>query len=219
MWEHQAMYIPPADAAIDQDEWRAFVASQGFGHLVSAGRGREVPVVVATQFVLDGDELVLHLATGNPVFEAIAEQPRVLLSVAGDWAYIPSDWKTLDGEDPALGLPTTYYGAVQLIGTATVLSAAEEVASVLRFQLASYQPDVQIADPSEAHPAKLAGIRAIRIAIEDARAKFKFANNVDAEHRQAVVARLRARGRAGDAAAASHVLRRLSAGQPSPHRP
>jgi transcriptional regulator len=219
MWEHHAMYIPPVDAGIDQDEWRAFVVSQGFGQLVSAGRGREVPVVVATQFVLDGEALVLHLAAGNPVFEAIAEQPRVLLSVAGDWAYIPSDWKTLEGEDPALGLPTTYYGAVQLIGTATVLCAPEAVAAVLRLQLETYQPGVEIADPSEAHPAKLAGIRAIRIAIEDVRAKFKFANNVDAEHRQAVVARLRARARAGDGAAASHVLRRLRASQPSPSNP
>ena len=31
--------------------------------------------------------------------------PRWCLSVAGDWAFIPSAWKAIDGEDPALGYP------------------------------------------------------------------------------------------------------------------
>jgi transcriptional regulator len=43
-------------------------------------------------------------------------------------------------------------------------------------------------------------------------AKFKYGGNVDPAHRRAVVARLNARGRPGDEAAAEHVLRRLEAG-------
>ena len=43
-------------------------------------------------------------------------EPARVLSVAGDWAYIPSAWKAIGDEDPGLGVPTTYYAAVQFIG-------------------------------------------------------------------------------------------------------
>ena len=44
----------------------------------------------------------------------------MVLSVAGDWSYIPSAWKAIGDEDPRFGIPTTYYAGVQLTGTATV---------------------------------------------------------------------------------------------------
>ena len=115
------MYIAPVDATLGEDEWRPFVEAHAFGHLVApGGPDRELPVVVPTQFVLEGDTVWLHLVRANPVFAALAENPRVLLSVADDWAFIPSSWKVIGDEDPTLGIPTTYYGAVQLTGTATV---------------------------------------------------------------------------------------------------
>lgn len=208
------MYTAPVDATLGETEWRPFVEAHRFGHLVAAGRHRDVPVVVPTQFVLDGDTVRLHLVRANPVFEALAENPRVLLSIAGDWAFIPTAWKAIDEEDPMLGIPTTYYGAVQLIGTATVLSEREEpgtVAAVLRRQLQAYQPDIEAADPAVAHPQKLFAILGISIAITDVKAKFKYGGNVDEAHRLAVVDRLTERQGPGDAAAASHVRRRLEA--------
>ncbi len=117
--------------------------------------------MVPTQFVLEGDTVWLHLVRANPMFAALAENPRVLLSVAGDWAFIPSSWKVIGDEDPALGIPTTYYGAVQLAGTATVhdeRTAPGSVAAILRRQLTSLQPGVEVADPAEAHAARLLGI-------------------------------------------------------------
>ena len=205
------MYIAKVDSGFGEDEWRDFVTSQGFGHLVAAGRGREVPVVVPTQFVLEGDEVILHLVGKNPIFEAIAEQPRVLLSVAGDWAFIPSAWKAIGEEDPLLGVPTTYYAAVQVEGTATVMADPSDVAGVLRRQLAALQPGVEISDPLTAHEALLRTIRAIRIVIEEVRAKFKYGGNVDVAHREAVIAALERRGRPGDLAAARQTRRRIDA--------
>jgi transcriptional regulator len=115
------MFVAPVDATRGESEWRAFVESHPFGHLVApGGPDRELPVVVPTQFVLAGRTVWLHLVRANPVFDALAENRRVLLSVADDWAFIPSSWKAIGEEDPALGIPTTYYGAVQLAGTATV---------------------------------------------------------------------------------------------------
>jgi transcriptional regulator len=207
------MYIAPVDATVGEDEWRSFVASHPFGHLVApGGPGRALPVVVPTQFVLEGSTVWLHLVRANPVFGALAENPRVLLSVADDWAFIPSSWKAVGDEDPALGIPTTYYGAVQLTGTATVhdeRTTPGSVAAILRRQLSVFQPDVDVADPGESHAAKLVGILGVEICVEQVTAKFKYGGNVDETHRLAVVERLRERDGPGDGAAAGHVLRRL----------
>ena len=209
------MYISAVDRSFGEEEWRPFVERQGFGHLIAAGRDRDIPVVVPTQFVLDADRVLLHLVAANPIFDALAEQPRVVLSVAGDWAFIPSTWKAIGGEDPRLGIPTTYYGAVQLIGSARVDSEPAAVAEVLRRQLAVFQPDVDIADPADAHGRKLSAIRGITITIHEVRAKFKYGGNVDDNHRQAVIERLRDRSGPGDLAAAAHADLR---GGTSPYR-
>ena len=205
------MYVPKADRTLGDEEWRAFVDSQRFGHMIAAGAGRDYPVVAPTQFVLEGDEVFMHFAAPNPILAALAENPSAVMSVAGDWAFIPSAWKVIDGEDPALGIPTTYYAAVQMRGHAHISGSAGETASVLRRQLAVLQPEVAIADPEEAHAAKLNGIRAVTLHVEDVAAKFKYGGNVDAEHRRAVIERLHTRSGPGDTAAAGHAERRLSA--------
>ena len=202
------MLIHPWDAAVDDAEWGAFVATHGFGDLVAGGRDRDLPVVVPTQFVLQGEQVVLHLVRSNPIWAAIAENPNVLLCVAGDWAFIPSSWKTIDDEDPKLGIPTTYYSAVQIAGRATILREPDDIAAVLRVQLGELQPDEAVVDPLE-HASRLKAITAMRIDITDVRAKFKYGGNVDRPHREAVAARLAERSGPGDAAAIGHLTRRL----------
>jgi len=188
------------DGSGDKERWRAFVDSQGFGHLVAAGADRAVPVVVPTQFVLRGDTVVLHLAKSNPIFACLADNDQVVLSVAGDWAYIPGAWKAVGDEDPRVGVPTTYYAAVQLTGTATVFAEPEATAAVLREQLAALEPDGDYIDPVE-HGSKLPTIRGLSIAVTEVRAKFKYGGNVDEAHRAHIAAQLAARGGPGDAAA------------------
>lgn len=198
------MLIRPHDAGTDEAQWRSFVQSQGFGHFVVAGAG-DVPVVVPTQFVLDGDDVWFHLAKANPVFDAIAATPRAVLSVAGDWAYIPGAWKAIGAEDPSMGIPTTYYAAVQLVGDVQVIDDVDAVAAVLRRQLSDVEPpDGGLADPA-VHQGQFRVIRGIRLAIDDVRAKFKYGGNVDDEHRAAIAERLAERGVPGDAAAAARV--------------
>jgi transcriptional regulator len=203
------MLVHPWDAAIDAEEWRDFVVSQGFGHLIAAGRGRDVPVVVPTQFLLDGDEVLLHLARPNPVWDAIEESPTVVLSVAGDWAYVPSAWKAIGDEDPSVGIPTTYYAAAQLVCDATVIDDDESKLVILRKQIGALEPDGGAADPS-VHLRKLPGIRGLRLPIREVTAKFKYGGNVDTEHRLAIADRLAGRGGPADAEARQHVLRRTS---------
>ncbi|HTR71676.1 MAG TPA: FMN-binding negative transcriptional regulator [Mycobacteriales bacterium] len=205
------MLVHPWDAAVDPDEWREFVAAQGFGHLIAPGRDREVPVVVPTQFLLDGEEVLLHLARPNPVWRAIEENSTVVLAVAGDWAYVPGSWKAIGDEDPAVGIPTTYYAAAQLRCVARVIDDIDGKVAILRRQLAATEPASGIADPS-VHERRLSGIRGLRLAVTEVTAKFKYGGNVDRPHREAVADRLAARNGAGDAAARRHLLRRLEAG-------
>jgi transcriptional regulator len=190
----------------DPRRWRSFLVDQGFGHFVASGTGRDVPVVVPTQYVVTETELVFHLVATNPVFEALAENSRALMSVAGDWAFIPGAWKAIGDEDPRRGIPTTYYAAVQVSGVCTVQSDPVGVASVLALQLAGLDPGGDYVDPSE-HAQRLRAIRGIRLAIEDVRAKFKYGGNVDQAHRDAVAERLAARDAAGDRAALDHLDR------------
>jgi transcriptional regulator len=199
------------DAAVDDAEWRSFVATHGFGDLVAGGRDRDLPVVVPTQFVLDREQVILHLVRTNPIWSAIEENPNVLLAVAGDWAFIPSSWKVIDEEDPKLGIPTTYYSAVQISGRATILRDPDDIAAVLRVQLGELQPDEGVVDPIE-HGARLRAITAMRIDITGVRAKFKYGGNVDRAHREAVAERLADRAGPGDAAAIGHLRRRLESG-------
>jgi transcriptional regulator len=202
------MLIHPWDAALSEDEWVDFVRSQGFGHLVAAGRGRDVPVVVPTQFSLvDPANVVLHLARPNPVWGALEENPTVVLSVAGDWAYVPAAWKAIGDEDPRLGIPTTYYAAAQLIATATVVDDLDGKVAILRTQLGDTEPGSDVADPME-HARRLSGIRGLRLAVTDVRAKFKYGGNVDDAHRAEVARRLTERAGPGDGPALSHLRRR-----------
>ncbi|GAC1373982.1 MAG: FMN-binding negative transcriptional regulator [Acidimicrobiales bacterium] len=201
------MLIHEWDAGTE-DEWRSFIASHGFGELIAAGRNRDLAVVVPTQFVLIGDEVLIHLASPNPIWSAVEENPNVLLSVSGDWAYIPSHWKAIDAEDPKTAIPTTYYASVQIVGTAHIIDDPADVAEVLRRQLAHLQPDIGAVDPAE-HGSRLRAIRAMIVAVVGVRSKFKYGGNVDASHRAAVATLLDGRNGPDDRAAAAHLRRRL----------
>ena len=199
------MFIQPHDRVEDEHRWRAFLVAQGFGHLVAACGRDSFPVAVPTQFVLDADALLMHVVALNPIIPALAENPKALLSVAGDWSFIPGAWKAIGDEDPRRGIPTTYYAAVQVMGTCTVDERPEAVADLLRKQLAALDPEGDYIDPIE-HGAKLRAIRGIRLDIEEVRAKFKYGGNVDKAHRDAVRERLLTRGGPGDRAAVAHLV-------------
>jgi transcriptional regulator len=214
------MLIRDVDGPIDDDEWRAFLDDDRhrFGELVAGGGpDRVLPVIVPTHFLFDGEAtILLHLARPNPVWEALAEQPRAVVSVVGDVTYVPSGWNN--------GVPTSYYAAVQCIGTASVLDDPEEVAALLRRQLATFQPEGGYEPPraGEApHGRLLAAIRGLRLEIDEVRAKFKFGGNRSPEQQLAIAEALDRRAGPGDTAARAQLLRRSSASTPAdgPRRP
>lgn len=208
------MLIHPWDAG-DDEQSLAYVRDHSFGTLIAAGRGRDVPVVVPTQFLLTGDRtILLHLARPNPIWAAIEENPKVVLSVAGPWAYIPGEWRAEPGSDPRLGVPTTYYSAVQLVCHAEIVTGEPGKLDILRGQLADREPGH--GDPAETPGSArlVSGLRGLRLAIEHIRGKFKYDGQKDDALRKRVAEGLAARGGPGDAAALSH----LTGHEPAPPR-
>jgi len=209
------MFLPRPDRAQSADERRTLLRAHPFGLLIAAGRDRAVPVVSPSPFVLEADDTVLlHLATPNPIWQAIAENPQVMLAVTADAAYVPGAWKAIGDEDPAQGVPTEYYASVHLTGQIALLDDPADKLALLRRMTAEFEPDGGLADP-EVHRSKLPAIRGARLTPTEVAAKFKYGGNVDAEHRRAVAERLAARATPGDAAARTALLRRLDNEQPA----
>lgn len=202
------MLIHRHDEPLSDSEWRAFVIEHDFGELIVPGVGRDLPIVVPTHFIYDGDATVLlHLARPNPVWDALAERPRAMLSVFGAYTFIPGHWN-----QDEYGVPTSYYAAVQLACDAEVIDDAAQVAAVLERQLAHFQPEGKHApvEPGDNRYGKLLGsIRAIRLSVTDVRAKFKFGANRTVQHRRAIAAKLAERGRPLDDEALANLMRRI----------
>ncbi len=203
------MLIHRHDAPLDDAEWRAFLKEHDFGELIAPGAGRDLPVVVPTHFLWDGDkEVVLHLARPNPVWDALAERPRARLSVFGAYTFIPGHWN-----QDEYGVPTSYYAAVQLACDVEVIDDPSRVAAILERQLGHFQPEGKHA-PVEAGESRygklLPNIRGIRLTVTEVRAKLKFGANRSVAHREVVAAKLAERGAPLDIEARDHVLDRIA---------
>lgn len=204
------MLIHRHDAPLGEDEWRAFLSTHDFGELIAPGRDRDLPIVVPTHFVWDGaHEVVLHLAKPNPVWDALAERPRALLSVFGAYTFIPGHWNQDD-----YGVPTSYYAAVQLACDAEVVDDEAEIARILERQLAHFQPEGRhapvVAGADDRYGQLIPQVRGLRLAVTDVRAKLKFGTNKTPEYRQVIAEKLGERGGPLDLEARGHVLDRIA---------
>jgi transcriptional regulator len=202
------MLIHRHDEPLTDAEWRDFLKTHDFGDFIVPGAPtRDLPVVVPTHFIWDGDKnVLLHLARINPVWEAIEERPRALLSVFGAYAYIPGHWN-----QDEYGVPTSYYAAVQLACDIEAIDDDATLAKILESQLAHFQPQGKHApvEPGDNRYAKQFGaIRGIRLTVTDVRAKFKFGGNRTQQHRDAVAKNLGDRGSSLDREARGYTLTR-----------
>jgi transcriptional regulator len=203
------MLIHPWDAAVGPEEWRSWLrAGRDFGQLVTGGG--EWPVIVPTHFLLDGDEILVHLARPNPIWPSITGSGRVVLSVVDDYAFVPGYWRSEPDTPEDEGVPTSYYAAVQLRCLAQVVDDPREKAALLAKQLAHFQPEGRYAvpDPEGPHARLLPGIRGLRLTVVEALAKFKYDDPRPAGLRATIGQRLRERGGRLDVAAAEQQHRR-----------
>ncbi|AUG81441.1 hypothetical protein CFP65_6803 [Kitasatospora sp. MMS16-BH015] len=190
-----------------EEEWRGWIAAgRDFGLLAANAPAGGGPVLVPTHFLLDGDEILLHLATPNPIWAALRADPHVTLSVTGDYAFAPGHWR---GEP---GTPTSYYTAVHFHCTAELVDGAQAKADILNRQLAHFQPETpedRVVPGQAPFGPQLSGIRGLRLAIDRVDAKFKYDDKKTPEQQAAIADQLAARGCPLDAAARTQLLRRL----------
>ena len=213
------MLVHPWDEAAE-DEWAGLLQGHAFGQLVTAATVDGYPVVVPTHFsYLPAERLVLlHLARPNPVWRALAQDPHVVLTVVADYAYVESAWNAGREAPAELGVPTSYYSAVQLRGTAEVVDEPDALAGLLAHQLADLEPPGsrrrRPSTATESDRRLLPGIRGLRMTVAEVLAKAKYGGNKPVEHRLAVAERLEERGGPLDAAAARRVRDRSPASTP-----
>lgn len=202
------MLIHRHDAPLGEDEWRAFLSTHDFGELIAPGRDRDLPIVVPTHFVWDGaHEVVLHLAKPNPVWDALAERPRALLSVFGAYTFIPGHWN-----QDEYGVPTSYYAAVQLACDARVTDEETEIAAILERQLDHFQPEgmhAPVEPGGNRYGQLIPSVRGIVLTVTGVRAKLKFGTNRTVQHRQVIAEKLGERGTPLDLEARDHVIDRI----------
>jgi transcriptional regulator len=207
------MLIHPWDEAT-RDEWQELLARTDFGQLVTAGHVDGFPVVVPTHFLYDGDATVLlHLARPNPAWRAIEADPHVVLALTADYAYVEAAWNANPGTDPDLGVPTSYYAAVQLLCTADIVDDPDEKAEILAAQLAHFEPQestrVTPTTAVDSDRRQLPGIRGLRLHVEGVRAKMKYGGNKTPEHRTEIAEHLADRDGPMDSAARARLLDRM----------
>ncbi|HEV3310403.1 MAG TPA: FMN-binding negative transcriptional regulator [Chloroflexota bacterium] len=206
------MLIKQHDAAFGDDEWRNFLAGHDFGQFVASGRNRDVPIIVPTHFIFDGIQTILfHLARANPVWKALEENPKAILSVAGAYAYIPTGVNAGENEPAGYGVPTSYYAAVQAVGVCESVDG-DQLASILASQLAHFQPEgghAEVEMGDNPYARLLPAIRGIRLEVSDVRAKFKFGGNKTVEHRLRIAKWLAGQDTPLTQEARSQLIRRL----------
>lgn len=210
------MLIHPWDAALDEDEWRGWLATHDFGQLAVNGPAGEPPFVQPTHFVYDHEraEVVMHLARPNPIWAALEADPRVTLSVVDDHAFIPGPWHAPDDVPPEHGVPTSYYAAVQLLCSARIVDDPRAKSELLHRQLGHFQPlgdHAEVAPGQEPYGRMLAGIRGLLLEVAEVRAKFKYDGNKPRETQHRVTGLLADRSAPRDAGARANQLRRLAA--------
>lgn len=213
------MLVHPWDAPVSDEEWRAVLRRFDFGQLIAPGGSeRELPVVIPTHFLFDGDRTIeLHLARPNPVWAALDERARAVFTVIADYVYVPAAVNAGPELDERLGVPTSYYASVQAQADVEILDEPRDKADILRRQLAQHEPPgstrlpVDVARDSDLR--LLRGIRGLRLTITGVTAKFKYGGNKSAEHRLQIAGALAERDGPMDAAAVARLLERLPAKQ------
>jgi transcriptional regulator len=209
-----SMLVHPWDAPNHDDEWRAVLHEFDFGQLIApGGPDRELPIVVPTHFTFDDACTVeLHLARPNPVWRALEELPRALLTVVTDYVYIPAAVNANAG-DPVLGVPTSYYAAVQAAVDVLIVDDPAGKAAILAAALNHFEPaGSQRVRPGLDVPTDVRlmhDIRGLRLTITEIKAKFKYGGNKTVEHRAEIASALQARNGPMDAAARRRLLNRL----------
>ncbi|CAB4329694.1 MAG: FMN-binding negative transcriptional regulator [Actinobacteria bacterium] len=208
------MLIHPWDSAVNDYEWQEWLShAEKFGVLMVNNVDVDLaPIAVPTHFTLKSDQILMHLARPNPVWQHIEAASQIRLVVIGDYAYIPNYWRAKDGDPTELGVPTSYYATVQFICQPEIVDDPQGKVDILNEQFADVQPEgghATVDVNSAPYGPMLPGIRGLKLHIISADAKFKYDDAKPEEFRERVSEELHARNRRLDPGVARQQKRRL----------
>ena len=173
------MTLPnPKSTEMTREECLFFLQKHAFGTLISSDlQISHVPFVLCGETHLD-----LHLAANNPQLSALLNQACVL-SILGEHAFISANYYV---SSPAV--PTWNYAAVQIKGTANLLSP-DALDQSLNQMLAVFQP--QLLNDTKTLPLEykenlMRGIKGIRIDITEIKGKLKLGQHRSVDDQQQV---------------------------------
>jgi transcriptional regulator len=207
------MLIHPYDSGQSEEEWRHWVAECGkFGTLAVSAAPGEAPIMVPTHFVLQNDKILIHLHNANGVIPYLRTGAKVSLSVIGDYAYIPSQWRAKDDANPQDGVPTSYYAAVNFECLPTVIDDAEGIVKILKATMVDFQPEggyAELGADLMPYGQLVSVITGVELQITKVDAKFKYDDHKTVEFRERIIENLMKRAQGNDMGAAAQQRRRL----------
>ena len=174
------MYTPPAFREDDQAALRTLIAESRLALLTTNGP-EGVPLVTPLPLVLDGDQLIGHLARANPHAKALAGTARALAVFLGPEAYVSPGLYASKAEHGRV-VPTWNYEAVTVEGAlesfddpALLLDAVSRLTA--RHEAGRAEPWAVSDAPAEFTAAQLRGIIGLRLSLDRVTGKRKLSQN------------------------------------------
>jgi transcriptional regulator len=181
------VYIPEHFRVEDRAAALAFMRAHPFAILVSsADRGpfaTHVPVVIREH----GERLIIrgHVAKANPHWRFLEDNSTCLIIFHGPHAYIsPSNYETREA------VPTWNYGAVHACGSAKTFAEPEQLLSILRDLIPTFETayEQQWDSLSETYQQRmLSHIVGFEVSVTSIEAKFKLSQNRTRKEQQQII--------------------------------
>jgi len=183
------VYIPKYFQQNNIEELHRFIQANSFGQLITIQSG--LPVVTPIPVFLSDDKkrLLGHVARGNPQHLDLDGQ-TVLMTFMGEHGYVSPSWYAESG-----GVPTWNYQSVQVTGKINVIEPVEQKQQIVE-QLSRVN-EVVFENPwtPDFPLAKLGGIVAFEIVIEQIQGKYKLSQNKSEQDQLSVIEQLKKHGR------------------------
>jgi len=191
------MYIPPAFVENRPDELRDIIRATSLPLIVSAARAKTGGTqLVATHLplILDGDQLIGHVARANDHWKFLDPEAESLAIFAARDGYISPSWYATKGETGRV-VPTWNYEAVHAYGRLEIIQEPDLLLPIVTRLTRRHEDDRehpwQVSDaPSEYISSQLKGIVGIVLHISRLEGKRKLSQNKTNEDQLGVIAGL-----------------------------
>jgi transcriptional regulator len=190
---NSTVYVPKSFEVSDANAARELVRTHPFATLVTMDRESGAPFAGHVPLLLDGDDLVGHLARGNPQWRQLQSGEPVTAIFHGPHTYVTPSWYS------GGGVPTWNYAVVHARGRARLVEDFRGLIRILgalteRFEGAEPSPwRFTLPEDLRSEENLTGAIVGFRIEKPVLEAKFKLSQNRSPEDHEGVLAGLATR--------------------------